>query len=442
MVKPNPNCGCGEPGICNEAELSGSPCCRCVPQRLCATFTSNTTCDCDGKTTLLELDDDQEYVGAVTCGGEYADLLVYIEYSAETCYWRLVSEYLGIDSTYEISSEDQSCESPSLSASATFEACAGTLTIERYDLARLPPQVTAGDEEPWCGECDCVCSTLCLARDNGYSVEVVELEWEPATRSWGSGEVELVKDEATGGCLAIIDGFDPIPVEGCGAGISFFARNAMDQSVTGKCKTCSCDSLCVHGCCFPIGYDPYFGWYAKEIPFSISSPNCSAANGLTGQFAPALSIDKTRGSCGVCGHYPSSATVQILGQGYYVDTSDGTCKSTPCGVNVCFALACDENAEVSDPADCCGRVRLILGLSSPYVGTRSPLPVTLSGCFYFLEIAPSSCACDEVGGISAIFPLDAVTFACNEVFPSGPCSGQSKCCQPTSCNFSGATLVI
>ena len=63
MPKPNPSCGCGEQGICNEAELIGSPCCRCVPKRLCVTFTSNSACDCDGKTVLLVIDANQEYVG-------------------------------------------------------------------------------------------------------------------------------------------------------------------------------------------------------------------------------------------------------------------------------------------------------------------------------------------------------------------------------------------
>ena len=442
MVKHNPNCGCGEQGICNEVELSGSPCCRCVPRRLCVTFTSDDPCACDGIATQLELDENQEYVGAIVCGDEYADLLIYIEYSDETCYWRVVSEYLQIDSSDEISSTGKSCEEPSLSVNAIFEECAGTISVERYDLERLPPRVTDCVEEPWCGGCDCICSTLCLARDNGYSVEVVELEWDADTRSWGNGEVTLERDETTGDCVAITAGFDPIPVEGCGVGLSFFARNEMDQSVSGKCKTCSCNALCVHGCCFPILYNPYFGWYPEVIPFSISAPDCPEADGFTSEFAPLLSNDKTRGACGVCGQYPTLDTVLIQGQAHYVDEHDDTCKTTPCGIKLCFAIACDEDASVSDPADCCGRVRLILGVSEIYDGTHGPLPVPLSGCFYFMKIAPSSCSCDEEGGISAIFPLDALTFVCKEFFSSGPCLGYPKCCTPVTCSFSGATLVI
>ena len=61
MLKQNPACGCGEEAICNETELICHPCCRCIPLRLCASLTAYS-CDCDGVATLLELDENNEYL--------------------------------------------------------------------------------------------------------------------------------------------------------------------------------------------------------------------------------------------------------------------------------------------------------------------------------------------------------------------------------------------
>jgi len=437
MALANPHCICGDPVMCNDVELPYSPCCDCLPLRLCAVFRA-AECECDGNWALLHLDANQEFIGGLRCGEQVADLLVYVLYEEETCYWHVLSEELEIDKKFEIGPGEQSCEDPQLSVDAEFELCSGTIEFRRHELAWVPPRTVDEVELPWCGSCECACKVLCVAYNLGDHITRDELEWDPETHSWG--DIELVRDEETGGCVVLVDGFDPIPITVCDQGIGFFGRNDIDQAVAGRCKTCgTCDDVCI-GCCFPLEYDPYFGWHPKEIPFSISAPNCAAANSFSGSFDPQASHDKRLGACGVCGIYNSTDMVQIQGQAFFENGSE--CGTTPCPVWLCFALECDDIHADPYNDNCCDKVRLILGVNGSYVGTSAPPPTSFLECTSFIRIAPTSCECDENGAISAVFPLDGLTFQCETFFPSGPCNGQPTCCMPISCSLEGATLVI
>jgi hypothetical protein len=171
MVKSNPGCDCGEESVCNETGLQCNPCCRCIPQRLCAIL-SGYSCDCDGNTTLLHLDttsgDSPEYPGEIACGGETIHFRVVLHFDPDTqkCYWRLIAEDYYIDAFFEIGPEtdQQSCENPQLEVSIPLDHCAATLTVFRHELRivkpRLNPETCA--EEPQCGDCTCTCECLCV----------------------------------------------------------------------------------------------------------------------------------------------------------------------------------------------------------------------------------------------------------------------------------------
>jgi hypothetical protein len=92
MIKTNPTCGCGEDSACNEVELQCDPCCRCVPQRLCATFEAYG-CGCDGVTAMLLLTGDSAYTETLVCGDSSLDLRVLLERDVyNKCYWRVLAE--------------------------------------------------------------------------------------------------------------------------------------------------------------------------------------------------------------------------------------------------------------------------------------------------------------------------------------------------------------
>lgn len=179
MLRENPTCGCGDETVCNETQLHCDPCCRCIPLRLCVTL-SAYGCDCDGNSTLLELDENYEYVGAVGCGTESMDLLVFIFSEGGRCYWRVISESFYVDQIFEISPDQQTCDEPNLEFSVRFAECEAIVSIQKYALRRLEPRVDTDCQlKPWCGSCECVCSTLCVTRKIGGVVSSEELDWDP-----------------------------------------------------------------------------------------------------------------------------------------------------------------------------------------------------------------------------------------------------------------------
>jgi len=190
---------------------------------------------------------------------------------------------------------------------------------------------------------------------------------------------------------------------------------------------------------------------------------------LTGQFSP-----ETTGPhdplliCGFClCYFNDSDTIFIEGTGHVVDGVD--CNGTPCGMSVCFGLQCAKS-DGSNGEDCCRNFKLIVvfNAATPTGGE----PVDTSGeCFdgegmegnpnfpgcngesqtsadNSTQLVPSFCQCEdnEVDPpipFELVFDLSVLGFGCPEgAFVGGPCDGLTRCCDPTSCSFAGATMTV
>lgn len=239
-------------------------------------------------------------------------------------------------------------------------------------------------------------------------------------------------------------------------------------------KKCCCGGTCF-GCCYPYDYleTPIPGNYAQIIRWEIDAPNCPAIDGLSGQFSP-----ETTGphdpmvECGFCLCYNNDSPIAyILGQAFFENGSGG-CSNTPCGINLCLGLQC---ARVPPPTEetpdrCCQQFRLIVVLNGATPSGGDPVDIR-GACFdqegedlngnpnfpgcnggsqnavsNATQLTPSSCQCEDrenptVQPFELVFDLSVLGFACDQYFaPGTPCEGNSKCCEPFNCSFSGATL--
>lgn len=239
MAKRNPTCG--EAATCNEVKLNWDPCCRRIPRRLCATLAAYD-CDCDGRTTFMELDENNEYTGSIYCGGETMDLRVLLYHVDDHCYWRVISEEFYFDELFEIGGAGQSCQEPNLEIEALFYECPGTVTIERYEEAVIPlVEDENGSLVPYCGDCRCACKTLCVVRSEDGYITKEEIDWDGG----GWGDIRLERDEYTGECIAVVEGkydkYEPVEVEDCGTEIALlFEDKYSDDFLSAICKKCKC----------------------------------------------------------------------------------------------------------------------------------------------------------------------------------------------------------
>lgn len=268
VVSSNPTCGCGEDAICNETELKCDPCCRCVPQRLCATFESYG-CDCDGSSAFLRLNSDGAYTGELICGSEIADIAVLLHSENQRCYWHVVSENNYIDELFEIGPALQSCERPDLILQFSFAECGGTLRITRHELRKLPPRLDEAGcpSKPFCGDCRCTCQVLCVLVSTAdgticFRGELGDVSAGSEQAPKWEGEITcgsrtfpvsltLTRDPYTDECLfgGSIDGVDLelIPVGDCAELAASWILDDYSQ-ISVSCKECSCDES-GSGCC-------------------------------------------------------------------------------------------------------------------------------------------------------------------------------------------------
>lgn len=106
-----------------------------------------------------------------------------------------------------------------------------------------------------CGNCRCVCKTLCIGRSDGTIGGTVyeELAWDETLGGWGDESYFVsLEDDGNGGCQVRVPGYyDPFPVDSCGRGISFFSEQDINGVfVSGACKACTCGRPV--GCCGAI----------------------------------------------------------------------------------------------------------------------------------------------------------------------------------------------
>lgn len=464
MIRQNPACGCGEDLICNEAELQCDPCCRCVPLRLCATF-RGYGCACDGNSDLPSLDENQEYVGAINCGSETIDLLVFLYFENRVCYWRVISETYYIDEVFEISPPGQSCEEPQLEFAVALSDCSGTVTIRRHEQERLPLRQTDDcQEELWCGSCECTCSALCVRIANGCDECKGEIAYDdyssgcqPAEPSWSgsiacfgkSHELQIVlsRDEYTKRCVlggtANGEVLDWVEVGDC-TNLAAVWEFYDGTTISVECVVCDCESQnkCAEGCCFPIDYSHplYPCGVIPAIPFSISAPGCDL-DGVTGTFNSGGAKPVTNmGECGPACVQP--APVDLVGTiGKRVAAAMyNDCEFTPCSVQLSLELECDDDAAVPEGLDpCCGKLRLVVCTSEKLVGGDTGRPACHPDA-HWKRFAPTSCVClPNGGGFAAVFDV-SLDVDCPEHWEGGPCDGQPKdCCIPFCGGF---TLTI
>jgi hypothetical protein len=197
---------------------------------------------------------------------------------------------------------------------------------------------------------------------------------------------------------------------------------------------CGCGG-CTIGCCWPITMsNPLYPDGALDtIPFDLTG--CSAT--LSGTFRPATPGTLDSGICGPCGSYWGDFAGFVVGV-LKIDTGVA-CMDTPCTVTVCLALECvipdDDSLGLEQ---CCSNIRLWIGTSEPMVGSigeEPPLEIQVGGCGHWKKIAPSTCTCDEVTGLSALFDISIALDLAS--YTSGPCAGQ-----PTGCQIACTTLQL
>ena len=199
-----------------------------------------------------------------------------------------------------------------------------------------------------------------------------------------------------------------------------------------------CCGVCV-GCCTPVDYTvpQYPGGVVQDVPFEFSAPNCAELDGDTGIFEPVNPTGSVIGVCGPCGSFLGQNVVVLSGTRR---SPLITCGFTPCSVNVCLILECNQTEPpLPGLALCCSRLRLWIGTSETQTednGSRPPGAASFS-CTSWKRVNPSQCSC--AGGLSARFPF-ALNFTCPK-YASGPCAGEDDCCK-VNCNLTDAEIVI
>lgn len=246
-LKTNKCCCCDPCNTTRPTSVFG--CCQCIPRRLCATFTSYDGC-CDAA-SFLEKDSNDQYTGSIACGSETADVTVSLYKDAyDACFWRVESYFLGVDELFPIGYGGESCEMPTLSITAEFYACSGTIEIARHDHDTLPTREENGRQIPYCGGCKCVCQVLCVTRIVGTGVVTDEFAWSDADIGWVNGyeTISLGYDEY-GNCTITVPGFDTVTLGTCPDSINISltsSDSSGSQVATLTCKQCECESS--HGC--------------------------------------------------------------------------------------------------------------------------------------------------------------------------------------------------
>ena len=346
----------------------------------------------------------------------------------------------------------QSCRDSSDSAAVTIGYEDGTLFWTKKE-----PRPLEYIKDPdshctvhFCGTCECTCECMCVTISDTYGIpiangEICDVSYPCDAPRWEGtvGEYSLsllLGRDVYGECVITptVDGItlDAVASVGCGdLTASFEIADGTQFTVT--CKVCSCYGNCGEGCCVPWFTDPlYPNGVVDVIPFSITS-DCVTLDGETGIFTPLVPTSTPRGTCGFCATYQGDWAGSVPGEfptGLENPASPGTCLMSPCTVDICLVLECnnDESAIVGQNA-CCSKMRLWVGTTVPQVGDIGEIPTEpITSCQYWRKIEPTMCECDPVGGIIATFPV-SVTVTCDPRV-GGFCDGIADCCQ-VACSF-------
>ena len=349
-----------------------------------------------------------------------------------------------------------SCRDPSGSVDTVIGGDHGKLTWEV--LEKRPLQYNKENcTDFFCGTCECTCRKLCVAvriKLNDYTVFYLDgsdVIGTPGTLvsdcdapKWAGSvlatlgslsesvavEFYLYRDAYTGDCWigGSARGEDLIPqkVYDCTSLIMTFELSD-GSTINIKCYECECNNPVCEFCCLPLDYsDPNYpaGFYA-DIPFSFSG--CD--HDISDTFATASNLPCTRN---VVYYGP---TWSLPSQTMYTDTvaADGSCGTTPCTQTFGLMLQCT----ASESETGCDQIVLWIGSLYKLVGDDGTKPPgALEGLDSWIKISPTSCSCDDVQGVAAIFEFDIEIDCSDKTFgnPYGPCFDKLIGCCEYSCS--------
>lgn len=220
---------------------------------------------------------------------------------------------------------------------------------------------------------------------------------------------------------------------------------------------CGCCGSC-NGCCWPVDYSvpEYPNGVLENINWEITATGCPNIDGLSGIFTP---VDPNaihpNGACGKCACYINvTGPVLIYGEFYQEQESPiPGCYESPCAIELCFMLSCDQNEPIAEGSNdaCCSRLRLLIsnntaqlsGAPNANTGTCENSIEDPTCNPNFVELGPSSCEClDDNAGVVATFDLSVLALTCAGTVVGGYCDGKPDCCSLFNCNLEGGVLVV
>jgi hypothetical protein len=284
--------------------------------------------------------------------------------------------------------------------------------------------VSDGCYERFCGDCDCAPRKLCLQvssdvcsvtkiislaenyADPDCPLPVWDLDFTCGTFSF-SGQVALVRDEYTDGCIlqmsgtrggAVDEESHDYAVTDCAALSASFTLTEGYSDYLIEISPADCDACsslpCPDGCCFAPDLDVPQDPPSYIINGVISAPNCPDLDGQVLEFF--VHGEGIAKACGWCLAWSSN-----FATGSAVGTRVGP---TPCSKGLFAVIDCANTRTVAEPGTdiCCTNLRLRGALMTP--GDSVPeadwdtLPV----------LALLSCTCGDGGlppGVSAIWDI-------------------------------------
>jgi hypothetical protein len=364
--------------------------------------------------------------------------------------------------------EEFSCRKSGGSVETTISYDSGTLSW--YALDKLPltyVKTDAGCTDFFCGECECTCKVLCVTvratinDESSFLLEGFEEltldpyrddcdgpEWSGVVTARLSALTELIdvsvylyRDPYTGECwvsgTARGQELEPFRIVDCTRMQATFTLYD-GSTVSIACKECNCETggICEF-CCLPLDFSNalYPNGTLRPIPYELTG----CGEPITGNFTTSP------------GNLPCTEESVFFGavwstpsQPMFVNGPPdalGRCPTTPCFNTFTLILECTDR--FSEPGDDsgCDRLWLWIGSVNKLVGDDGTRPPQngLGGATSWIRRRATSCACDPVGGVSAVFSFSA-TIDCSDN-PDGldACYGIKVNCCEYSCD---GTLII
>lgn len=194
---------------------------------------------------------------------------------------------------------------------------------------------------------------------------------------------------------------------------------------------CGCGCGTCTGCCFCNQFP------ATNVNYVIDAPGCAELDGLFGNISgPDTGIPT---GCGSCVGLPNNLQDHLVPTYVWDDSDPENCiPQLGATFQFRFLLNCnlDHPESETNPLTteaCCRNVRLqVVEAATDEVR---------------LDIAPSSCSCDPVTGMMAVFPLEKLYPDCTTFYTAGVCAGKPTCAllgdgPGGDCTMAGATLTI